>query len=198
MSGTLNGKSLDLGCNNRPHNPYNFEHLYGIDITPQIVEGVTCIQANLALEAIPFEDNYFDCVTAYDFIEHIPRQLFSLDTGKSRLPFIELMNEIWRVLKPDGIFYAVTPVYPSATVFQDPTHVNFITKDTHQYFCGGEPLANMYGFTGRFEKLRADRVTRRTALTADQSMAKRLYNFKKSITAPHLLSHILWELQAKK
>ena len=198
MPDTIRGKSLDLGCNNRPRNPYHYESLYGIDITPQIIEGVTCLQANLALEAIPFDDSYFDCVSAYDFIEHIPRQIFSLDTGKSRLPFVELMNEIWRVLRPGGIFYAVTPVYPSPTVFQDPTHVNFITKDSHQYFCGADPMASMYGFTGRFEKLRAEIVSQKTALTAEKSIAKSLYNLKKRITAPDRLSHILWELRAQK
>lgn len=105
-----NRKSLDLGCNDRPRNPYHYEELYGVDLAPHSIEGVTYAQANLALDAIPFEDNYYDCVTAFDFIEHIPRQLLSLDTGKTRLPSVELMNEIWRVSKPNGTFYAVTPV----------------------------------------------------------------------------------------
>ncbi len=198
MPELLNRKSLDLGCNDHPRNPYNYEELYGIDLAAQTISGVTYVQANLALDAIPFENNYFDCVTAFDFIEHIPRQLLSLDTGKTRLPFIELMNEIWRVLKPNGTFYAVTPVYPSAAAFQDPTHVNFITKETHGYFCGDSPLANMYGFVGKFEKLRAETVVHKTTLTAEKSTAKSLYNFKKSIFKPQSLSHILWELKAKK
>ena len=102
MTEITNRKSLDLGCNNRPRNPYKYEKLYGIDLTPQVIDGITYAEANLALEPIPFEDNYFDCVSAFDFIEHIPRQLLSVDTKKTRLPFIELMNEIWRVLKPNG------------------------------------------------------------------------------------------------
>jgi hypothetical protein len=30
----VNGKSLDLGCNNRPRNPYNYEELFGIGLHP--------------------------------------------------------------------------------------------------------------------------------------------------------------------
>jgi len=193
-----NRKSLDLGCNNRPRNPYKYEKLYGIDLTPQVIDGITYAEANLALEPIPFEDNYFDCVSAFDFIEHIPRQLLSVDTKKTRLPFIELMNEIWRVLKPNGIFYALTPAYPSAAAFQDPTHVNIITKETHSYFCGDAPMGEMYGFHGRFEKKRVEFVVPKTALTAENNRAKKWYNLEKRIINPSRLSHLLWELQAKK
>lgn len=198
MTQATNRKSLDLGCNNIPRNPYCYEELYGVDLAAQVIEGVTYKQANLALEPIPFTDNYFDCVSAFDFIEHIPRQLLSVDTAKTRLPFILLMNEIWRVLKPDGIFYAVTPAYPSAAAFQDPTHVNIITKETHEYFCGIEPMAAMYGFTGRFKKLRIESVVFKTAVTAEQTRQKFLYNLEKKIINPKRLSHLIWELQAIK
>lgn len=198
MAETTKRKSLDLGCNNLPRNPYNLEDVYGIDLNPQVIDGVTYIQANLALEAIPFEDNFFDCVSAFDFIEHIPRQLLSLDTGNSRLPLIELMNEIWRVLKPHGIFYAATPCYPSAAAFQDPTHVNFITNDTHNYFCGDSPYAAIYGFTGRFEIIRAEPVVFKTTFSAKRTAGTFLYNLQKKICNPSRLSHFLWELKALK
>ena len=66
------------------------------------------------------------------------------------------MNEIWRVLKPGGILYASTPAYPHNEAFQDPTHVNFITEKTVEYFMGnvryqaGHDIGKMYGFIGRF------------------------------------------------
>jgi len=44
-----NRKSLDLGCNNCPRNPYNYEELFGIDLHSQEIKGVTYLQANLAL-----------------------------------------------------------------------------------------------------------------------------------------------------
>ena len=198
MQNSINRKSLDLGCNDSPRNPYNFEELYGIDLNPIQSDHFIYTQANLALEPIPFGDNLFDCVSAFDFIEHIPRQLLSLDTGRSRLPLIELMNEIWRVLKPGGIFYAATPFYPSPAAFQDPTHVNFITSDTHNYFCGTSPYAKIYGFTGRFEILRAEPVLFKTTFTAERTVAKYLYQLQKRVFNPRRLSHFLWELKAVK
>jgi hypothetical protein len=64
------------------------------------------------------------------------------------------MNEVWRVLKPNGIFKAHTPAFPKQESFVDPTHVNFITDQTVNYFCGGEytNLSKSYGFDGMFEK----------------------------------------------
>jgi len=49
------------------------------------------------------------------------------------------MNEAYRVLKPGGIFYAITPYYPRAEVFVDPTHINFISHKTHTYFTTPNP-----------------------------------------------------------
>ena len=73
------------------------------------------------------------------------------------------MNEIHRVLKPNGYFLHSTPGYPSKQVFQDPTHVNFITEDTFpHYFCSNihnetsmegvknSSAASIYGFNGNF------------------------------------------------
>ena len=76
------------------------------------------------------------------------------------------MDEIWRVLAPGGLLYAVTPAYPHAEAFQDPTHVNIITDHTHDYFCGAKPLARMYGFGGRFEMRRLEWVAVHQAYTA--------------------------------
>ena len=42
--------------------------------------------------------------------------------------FIDSMNEVYRVLKSNGKFYALTPFYPKPEAFQDPTLVNIITK----------------------------------------------------------------------
>ena len=74
--------------------------------------------------------------------------------NRGSVSFVELMDEIWRVLKPGGCLYAVTPVVPHLAVFQDPTHVNFITTGTHEYFVGSQPRARMYGFKGSFNACR--------------------------------------------
>ncbi|MBS0195010.1 MAG: class I SAM-dependent methyltransferase [Proteobacteria bacterium] len=150
---------LDLGCGEHPRNPYGRAHLAGVDIraltgTPDFDYRV----ANLAVQPIPYPDDRFGSVSAFDFIEHVPRILATADGAATIFPFVRLMDEVWRVLAPGGLFYALTPAWPHAEAFVDPTHVNIITEGTHDYFCGAEPTARMYGFGGRFKARRVDWV----------------------------------------
>lgn len=141
--------TLDLGCGNYPRNPFGADHTFGCDIREDLEANVS--RCNLALDPIPKASESMDFITAYEFIEHVPR-LIASDT--TRFPFVELMSEVHRVLKPGGFFFSKTPSYPSNEVFQDPTHVNFITNNTFPYyFCWhpyGGPWGRIYGFNGRF------------------------------------------------
>lgn len=50
------------------------------------------------------------------------------------------------------IFFAVTPAFPSAAAFQDPTHVNFITEETIKYFSEAGWANNLdYEYSGNFK-----------------------------------------------
>ena len=154
-------KTLDLGCGPNPRNPYNFDEIYGIDIINFGNENIRV--ADLCIDPIPFEDNTFDAVTGYDFLEHLPRILY---VGRDRKqPFIDVMSETWRVLKPGGKAYFVTPAYPNQEAFCDPQHVNYISTYTLQYFCipseatwGWSQLGGgqAYGFKGSFKALKHD------------------------------------------
>lgn len=147
-------RHLDIGCGNRPRNPYRCGELCGIDLVAGTAGGAEVRAANLALEPIPFPDAHFDSVSAYDVLEHIPRVLPTASGRATRFPFVELMNEIWRVLVPGGRFYGYTPAFPHAMAFQDPTHVNIITRRTHEYFVRPTLLGRMYGFRGDFSVIR--------------------------------------------
>ena len=148
-------RHLDLGCGATPRNPYGCTELFGVDIAPGPAQpGMQLRTANVALDPIPFDDDHFDGVSAYDFLEHVPRVLPRPDGQGLRFPFVELMNEVWRVLKPGGRFYASTPAVPHEAAFQDPTHVNILTRDTHHYFTRPMFTARMYGFKGDFSVLR--------------------------------------------
>ena len=153
-------RSLDLGCGDIPRNPLLAEESYGIDIRsyPHLDN---ILQADLSFESIPFDDSFFDIVTAYDFLEHIPRYSSSSTNNLTASPFINVMNDIDRVLAPGGLFFSCTPAFPSKRAFQDPTHVNIITEDTfpvyfshHGKQASYEPLARMYGFKGDFKLVR--------------------------------------------
>lgn len=152
---TTPDRHLDLGCGSVPRNPYGRSELCGVDIQLLELPGIDYRSANLSIEPIPFPDNHFQSVSAFDFVEHVPRILPLVDGSGTRFPFIELMNEVWRVLAPGGLFYAITPAFPDPDAFVDPTHVNIITDQTHTYFCSDEPKGAMYGFIGCFE---AERV----------------------------------------
>lgn len=139
-------KSLDLGCGVNPRNKFDADEVFGVDLRDGLGDNI--VAANLITDPIPFPDNYFDFVTAFDFIEHVPRIIFCPDM---RAPFVELMNEVYRVLKPGGRFFSSTPAYPHPAAFQDPTHVNIITEKTFpSYFDDRIRGAKMYGFRGFF------------------------------------------------
>jgi SAM-dependent methyltransferase len=205
-------KHLDIGCGQKPRNPYNFDELYGLDISEEIDRSkkFTFVKADLNFDQIPFENNTFDSISAYDYLEHVPRVSLDHVNNKTYLPFISLINEIYRTLKPNGLFYASTPVYPSSSVFQDPTHVNFITLDTHKYFSTDVHYGRMYGFNGLFEIIQISQYNAnpdslyynpklinkpkifRTIKSKVRSVSSFFRNSKPQNT------HIIWELKAIK
>ena len=145
-------RTLDLGCGVNPRNPFNVEEVFGVDVRDDLSASIK--KADLAIESIPFENDFFEYVTAYDFLEHIPRVVYAPHRRNS---FVEVMNEVYRVLKMGGVFLSFTPAYPHVAAFQDPTHVNYVTEDTFRfYFDSFNRAAKGYGFTGAFEVLKQE------------------------------------------
>lgn len=192
-------RHLDLGCGTRPRNPYGCDTLFGVDIRDGLsAPGVEAIAAaNLAIEPIPFPDNHFDSLSAYDFLEHIPRVALDIARGTSRLPYIELMNEVWRVLKPGGLFYAVTPMHSHEKMWRDPTHVNPVTPKSYRYFTEPELGARMYGYRGTFRVLRQTRCYFRQDYEPSRPGATaQVVRWLEQWTGK--AAHLVWEWQAIK
>lgn len=192
-------RHLDLGCGTKPRNPYGCDELYGVDIRAGLTaEGVKeIVAANLSIDAIPFPESHFDSVSAYDFLEHVPRAALNYTTGTTQFPFIELMNEIWRVLKPGGIFYAVTPGYPHEKAFRDPTHVNVIAAKSHRYFTRPQVGGRMYGFKGEFDLIRQNRIHLRGDYEPRRaSVGRRVLRLLDGMAGKR--SHLVWEMSAVK
>ena len=97
---------LDVGCGDGNFSMLIGEackakEVYGIEISEKGVEmarknGVKCYRLDVDEEDFPFEENFFDAVTALELIEH----LFDPD---------HFLEEVYRVLKPKGIFVLSTP-----------------------------------------------------------------------------------------
>ncbi len=105
----------------------------GLDISKAAVE-MSHVTEKLAVcdvtrERFPFDDDTFDLVTSFEFVEHIP------DEGVRHV-----YQEIARVLKRGGHYFQQTPVPGSAAAKIDPTHVNVKNRR------GWLKLAREYGF----------------------------------------------------
>jgi hypothetical protein len=71
------------------------------------------------------------------------------------------MNEIWRILKPDGIVDISVPSTDGRGAFQDPTHVSFWNINSFMYYCQEFPpylagCQSHYGFKGEFSIVSID------------------------------------------
>jgi hypothetical protein len=75
-------------------------------------------------KGIPLPDKSVDEIHSNQFLEHI-----------SRDAFIYHMNEEWRVLRPGGFAVHNVPHFQSPWAFADPTHKNWFSEKSFDYFC---------------------------------------------------------------
>ena len=95
-----------------------------------------CFDLTLGL---PYENNSVSEVRAYDILEHIP-------IGK----VVPLIEEIYRVLEPNGRFVSFTPSTDGRGAFQDPTHVSFWNINTWLYYTV-DIYRELYGIKAKFK-----------------------------------------------
>ena len=70
---------------------------------------------------LPFEDNSVDEIRIWGTLEHINN-------------WIQLMQEMYRILKTDGIVDIRVPNYACRDAYTDPSHVNFFNCEVWHYF----------------------------------------------------------------
>ena len=83
----------------------------------------TDVIVNIEKEKLPFKDNSIDEIACYETLEHMEDLIF-------------VMNEMWRVLKPEGILKGKVPREGGRGALADPTHKRTFITDTFDYFTG--------------------------------------------------------------
>lgn len=136
---------LLLGCGNSRKkqlyldgNPL-WTQLVTLDIDPEcnpdVVFNLDYLQANT--RKLPFPDNHFDEIHAYNVLEHIGSQ-------GDYLGFFYEFTEYHRILKPTGTFHIIVPNFRSTWAFGDPGHTRVLTPETFAFLD-----QNMYNGVGK-------------------------------------------------
>ena len=103
---------LNLGCGRDIRKGWiNLDFIKG--------DGVDIVH-NLNSLPLPFEDQRFDFVLCQDILEHVD--------------FVLLINDLYRILKKEGILKIRVPHFTSKINFEDPTHINRFSIRTFDYF----------------------------------------------------------------
>jgi len=113
-------KILDLGCGSKKIDHPNAK-VIGLDIIKHPEVDVVWDLNKLPL---PFKDKEFDIVHASHILEHIE------DNKK----FFALMDEIYRILKPNGVFHVRVPYWKGIYGISSPEHRRFFSIKSFNYF----------------------------------------------------------------
>lgn len=112
-------RDLLIGCGGRrdkqvlaPGEPKEWGELTALDINPDHKPDVVW---DLNERPLPFGDDTFDSIRAFEVLEHLGRQ------GDYRTFFAE-WEEWWRILKPGGHIIGTSPHWSSAWAWMDPGH----------------------------------------------------------------------------
>jgi SAM-dependent methyltransferase len=77
-------------------------------------------------QALPFGDNSFDEIHAYDVLEHVGAQ------GDWRF-FFRQWSDFWRVLRPGGLFFGMVPSPDSPWAWGDPSHTRLLPPEVFTF-----------------------------------------------------------------
>ncbi len=125
----MQNKKLNLGCGSKHKKGYvNIDFRAPADIVADVTKG------------LPFADGEADLVEADNLLEHFDND-----------EFMFVMNEVWRVLKPGGIFWFKVPdaLHWMDGAFGDPTHKRFFVPRSFKYLTETtvyDDYGSAYGF----------------------------------------------------
>ncbi len=111
-----------------PNGKTEWKDLVTLDMNPDHKPDVLW---DLTKRPLPFDDNTFDEIHAYDVLEHLGAQ------GDWRSFFAE-WSEWWRIMKPDGVLCGISPVWNSPWAWGDPGHTRIVGAESFTYLSQAE------------------------------------------------------------
>lgn len=91
------------------------------------------------IQGLPFENDKFYEIHAYEVLEHIGQQ------GDYK-KFFAQFSDFWRILKPGGLICATVPSWNNMWAFGDPSHTRVINEGT-LIFLSQQEYKNQVGIT---------------------------------------------------
>ena len=119
------GILLDIGCGENKNKGF-------VGMDRRDIEGVDIVH-DLEVFPYPLKDESCLTIVGSHIVEHIKPWLM-----------IDFMNELWRIMKPEGQLAFAHPYGWSFGFIQDPTHCNPCNEATWQYFDPRHGLWNIY------------------------------------------------------
>jgi len=120
---------LDIGCGLAKIKPKKGEKVIGIDfVKRKNVDVVHDLE-----KLLPFPDNYADSIYSNHTFEHVSNAK-------------QLVEECWRVTKPQGEIMIKVPHYSYTGMYTDLTHKTFFSSRSLDYYIEKESLARMSGY----------------------------------------------------
>jgi len=162
---------LDIGCGHRkaPNSIcVDIRRTRGADIIAEVCRP-------------PFKDESIDEIICSEVLEHVD-------------DLVKATEEVHRVLKPGGKVMIKVPHVKSLDTFRDPTHKNFFTIATMDYFTD----ASSYSY---YSKAKFRIINKSIIILTEQKFKwlERIYNFRPEFTEHFLLGyfkpHIRWVLE---
>lgn len=84
---------------------------------------------------LPFDDDVFDEIHAYEVLEHVGQQ------GDWQF-FFNQFYEFWRIMKPGGFLIGTVPMWDSVWAWGDPGHTRVISHASLVFLSQKEYIAN--------------------------------------------------------
>lgn len=113
-------KNLDIGCGMRCPPSSETEQWIGVDLRPYV--GVTHV-LDIGKDDLPIENNSIDFIRSIHVLEHVDSD-----------SLIHIMDEAYRVIKPEGKFHIEVPVFGTTAWLIHPDHKMHWTKNMISFF----------------------------------------------------------------